>query len=319
MENVLYIQKTTAGNIAQSGNVIFDNVILNSGTMVYNAINGEITFNTIGKYYVNWWVSTQNVSNSLNSAFSLVSSNGVSLVGNSPIKLNSFTGMGVINVTVAPVTARLINTASGTAYLSSNVPIKAMLSAIMFIDSGSSDTMYNFQIMQLANVLSQIIVSYSENVISVFVRGLYYITGNPESLYSSPSGPGLFIVNEEGDIQAIPLNMITAVYAGDASVYDPSISYLSPPALMPSGWDTNVITSVYQYLPVGTAASVYFSIGNSRDGYVYKDEYGMLVVTSDLDGNEPTFIPATEASIIITTIPDLKKAKNIGLKKTDLK
>lgn len=245
--------------------------------------------------------------------FSVISSNGANTKGNSPVKLNSFSGFAIVEVNTAPVTVRLENT-SGTAFFSSNVPIKAMISVYSLVESGTGDTMYNFQIQQLIHVLSQIITKYPTNTISLFVRGLYYITGNPTALFTSSSGPGLFIVTEDTDIQAIPLNMITAVYTGDGSDYDDTITYLPAPLPAPTGWDAQVVISVQEYLAVGDAVSVYFSIGNSRDGFVYKNECGILVVTSDMDGSEPTFIPATEASVIITTGDSksaTKKLKNI--------
>lgn len=304
MENTFYAQRLLGGSVNESANVVFDNVVFNSGDITYNAVTGVITFNSIGKYHVNWWVATQSVSSSTNAVFSIISSNGVNTKGNSPIKLNSFSGFAIIDVVTAPVTISLVNT-TGIAYYSPTVPTKAMISVNSVVESaGSSDTMYDFQIRQLTNILSQIITKYPTNTISLFVRGLYYITGNPTSIFYSTSGPGLFIVTEDDNIQAVPFNMITAVYAGDGSTYDATITYLPEPTVLPTGWDTQVIISVLEYLSVGDAVSVYFSIGNSRDGYVYKNECGMLVITADMAGSNPTFIPATEASIFITSSSD---------------
>ena len=318
MENILYVQKTTAGNVDMSENVVFDSVLINSGSITYNSTSGEITLNDIGKYHINWWIATQAVNSSVGAVFALSASNGALIKGNSPTNLNSFTGLGIVDVTLAPVTIKLVNSSDGRAYLASTTQIKAMLSVDMVIDNGSSDTMYNFQMLQLANVISQIITLYPENTISVFVRGLYFVTGTPQSLYSSHSGAGLFVVLENEEIQAIPLNMITAIDMGVGSVYNPSISYLSAPTPLPTGWDAGVITSVYDYLPVSSPASVFFGIGTSSSGFVFKNELGMLVVTTDLDGNNPTFIPASESSIILTSGSTSKSEKKTSLKKIEL-
>jgi len=317
MENLLLIQKTTSGGVAINGNVIFDNVILNNGSMTYDSITGIITLSEAGNYHINWWVASQSVSSGLKTSFSLVSSGGANIIGNSPIKTSSFSGMGIVQV-VTPTTLRLVNSSVGSAYFSSNITVKSMLSISMIGEDEVVTSMYNFQIEQLANVLSQIITLYPETIISVFVRGLYYAIGTPTSLYSSSSGVGLFITTDEGTTQAIPLNMITGVYAGDGSTYDESITFLTPAEPFEAGWSTNVITSVHDYLPVGTAVEdVVFSIGNSRSGYIYKSVYGMIVVTEDMLGAQPTFIPATEASIIIPGTPTAKKSST-RLKKIDI-
>jgi len=302
MENIIIVQKTTSGSIGITSNVIFNEIVFNNGSITYNSSTGSLVFHEIGVYHVNWWIATDSVSSSNGGVFSLIDTNGNSIIGNTPTQSESFSGLSIVNVLSAPKTIRLANTGNGSVTLSSIVPVKAMLSVSMIeVPSGTNDTMYNFQMQQLANVLLQVIDYYSTNTIRVYVRGLYAIDGTPTSIFYSETGAGLFILTETGDSQAIPLNMITGVSMGTDSTYNPSITYLSPPAIIPSGWDTNVITSVYNYLPVGTEASVYFSIGNSKTGYIYKDEYGIIVVTNDAEGGNPIFIPATEASIIIKT------------------
>lgn len=69
MENTFYAQRTLNGSVNLNGNVVFDNVIFNSGDISYNSTTGVITFNSIGKYHIGWWVATQNVSSSLNAVF----------------------------------------------------------------------------------------------------------------------------------------------------------------------------------------------------------------------------------------------------------
>lgn len=311
MENLLLIQRTLTGSVSTNGNMIFNNVVLNDGTMTYNAATGVITLSQAGNYHISWWVASQCVSAGLEVAFSLVSSGGANIIGNSPLKTNSFSGMGVVQVS-SPTTLQLVNSSAGVAYLSSNVTVKAMLMISMVGEDEATSSMYDFQILQLTNVLSQIITLYPDNILSIFVRGLYYLIGTPTALYSSSSGVGLFIATDAGAVQAVPLNMITGVYAGDGSTYDESMTFLTPPEPFPDGWSTNVITSVHDYLPVGTAVDeVVFSIGNSRTGYIYKSVYGMIIVTEDMAGTNPTFIPSTEASIIITGTPTSKKLSRL--------
>jgi hypothetical protein len=317
MENNLYIQKLNYQNIGFTSSVVFDNVIFNEGTITYNQVSGNITFNQVGKYHINWWIATGN--NNINSSFIISSSTGSSTYGVSPIISQSFNGMAIVDVLSVPTSISLINMSGGDIALAQNVPVKAMLSVYMqTIGSGSYHDLYDFQINQLTHILSQIIDLYPDNVLSVFVRGLYYMIGTPTSLFSSSYGTGLFILTDSGQPQVIPLNMITGVYLGDGSTYNESLTYLELPETLPDGWATKVITSVYDYLPVGTLASIYFSIGNSREGYIYKNELGMIVITADETGSQPTFIPATEASIILPTVTTSKKV-NPTLKKIEIK
>lgn len=301
MQNSLYLQKILKESVPNLANIKFDSIVSKIGDISYNARTGTITLNTVGIYHIQWWLASRC---SLNPTivFSIKSSIGDDIKGNSPTRTGVVSGIAVINVSSTPVTVTLTNTTGNEVYFCGKEPVKSMLSVSMEQTSGSSDTMFDFQIEQLTNVLRQFITYYQENIISLFVRGMYYVIGTPTSLYSSPSGaPRLFIMTDEGDIQAIPLNMITGVYAGDGSAYNPNLTYLTPSTPFPLGWDTDVITSIKSYLSVGTPVTVVFSIGNSREGFVYKNEYGILVVTADMDGAQPTFIPSTEASIIITT------------------
>jgi len=303
------MQRTASGTVTSTGNVLFNSTILNSGDITYNAVTGDITFHTVGKYNINWFVVTQTTGSQNNFVAFAVNTPTQSYMGNAPQKTSEVYGEVFINVETVPYTIQLKNVSGGVAYLSSVVPIKANICISSVQESGSSDTMYDFQIAQLANILSQIIDLYPSTVIRVYVRGLYAIDGTPTELFSSSTGPGLFITTIDEDIQAMPLNMITGVNLGTGTMYNDDITFLPAPTILPTGWDTNVITSVQDYLPVGTACSVVFSIGNSKEGEIYKDELGMLVVTTDDTGLEPVFVPATEASIIITTSSQSKSGK----------
>jgi hypothetical protein len=163
-----------------------------------------------------------------------------------------------------------------------------------------------FSYAQLAHVIEQIILLYPTNVITVFTNGLQpsAVTGTPDQLYSSPDGTygALFILLDSGQ-EAIPLNAISAIYLGDGSVYNPSISYLSPP-VFPAGCDTNLITAYHNYLPLSTGVQMYMGSIISASGTVYKNEYGLLVL-SDADGNTPIFVPVLNINMIFPTFAAL--------------
>lgn len=320
MGNNLFIARSGAGTITSNA-VIFDEILLNEGNITYVPATGVITLNQKGVYHINWWVITQSAVNSTNAGFSLVTSSGAVVIGNSPLKTGQISGVADIKVTAPPITMTLRNANIGsTVYLSSTVPVKAMMSVNMAAEAGTEDTMLSFEYRQLQNILNQVITYYPENTIRVYSPGFYDIDGLSVSLYASPEGNGAGILNMsfEGDRESVVFNTIMAFRIGADSVYNPDITYLTPPSPLPEGWDNNIITAVHDFLPVGTAVEIYWGIGNNRTGLVFKNEYGMLVVAADMDGNDPTFILPTSSLIILQPEPSAKKASGkITLKKID--
>lgn len=158
-----------------------------------------------------------------------------------------------------------------------------------------------FSYAQLAHVIEQIIMMYPANIITVFTRGLVAssVTGTPYQLYASPEGThgSLFILMDGGQPEAIPLNAITAIYTGAGSVYNPSITYLPTPQFS-EGCGTNLITAYHDYLPVTTDVQMYMGSNISASGSVYKNEYGILVL-SDADGNTPIFVPVVNVNAVL--------------------
>ncbi|HAK74340.1 MAG TPA: hypothetical protein DCP36_13670, partial [Sporomusaceae bacterium] len=98
MSNIaLQIERTTAGSVVDGANVIFETVVYSSGNISYNDITGIITFNEPGRYFLNWWVATQSIASACGVVFSLSSSQGDFLDGNSPSKLGVVPGVGIID------------------------------------------------------------------------------------------------------------------------------------------------------------------------------------------------------------------------------
>lgn len=170
----------------------------------------------------------------------------------------------------------------------------------------------NFSYAQLAHVIEQLIVLYPTDVMTVFTKGLTAssVTGTPYQLYQSSVGTygGLLIVLDSGQEQAIPLNSITAIYTGDGTVYNPSISYLTSTGF-PAGYDTNIITAYHDYLPLLAEVELYTGSNIYASGTVYKNEYGILVL-SDEEGNTPIFTPVIPITIVLPVTPA------IGLQET---
>ena len=167
-----------------------------------------------------------------------------------------------------------------------------------------NDTAIGFTYAQLAHVIKQIIQFYPATVLRAYTNGfaLVGLEGTPVELYSSPDGTygGLFVIEEAGEIGALPLQTISAVALGAGVAYNPAITYIPKP-IFPPGFDTNIVTAIHDYLPVLTPLTIYVGTVVEITGIVYKNEYGMLVVTDDTAGNNPRFIPVTNITGILPT------------------
>lgn len=210
-----------------------------------------------------------------------VANNGIALTNSDGSTLVEF---GTNNIVYEPYFPKLILTYSSTPTRGSAL---------------------DFSYAQLAHVIQQIIMFYPESTVTVFTKGLSAstITGTPYQLFASPEGTygGLFILLDNGQQQAIPLNSIAAIYTGDGTVYNPAFTYLTSPGF-PAGYDTNIITAYYAYLTVGTDVNLYAGSNIHATGTVFKDEYGMVVL-SDGSGNTPVFIPVIPITAVLPTIP----------------
>ncbi len=184
---------------------------------------------------------------------------------------------------------------------------------ITYSGTPSENSATNFYYSQLAHIIQQIIMFYPTNTVTVFTKGLTAssITGTPYQLFTSSvaKNGALFIVMDNGQEQAIPLNSITAIYTGDGTVYNPSFTYLPVPAFTP-GYDTDIVTAYYEYLNSKTDVDIYTGSNVHATGTIYKNEYGIIVL-SDGSGNTPVFIPVLPITATIpATSPSLAKAES---------
>lgn len=152
----------------------------------------------------------------------------------------------------------------------------------------------NFSLSQLAHVIKQIIKFYPTNTITVFTSGFTVssITGTPFSITLSPDGTygGLFILEDGGQQELIPLDTITAIYTGDGTLYNPNFTFLTAPSFA-EGADKYLVTGIHDSLSLLENINIYMRSNISASGTVYQNPYGMIVLS---DTNQPgLFIPVT--------------------------
>lgn len=167
--------------------------------------------------------------------------------------------------------------------------------------SSLSNSMLCFSEYQKMHVIEQLLNVYSDNDFIVYTNSWFSVIGRPQFLYTSSEGnnPGLLVLEDsEGNIGAVSISSIMAIKPGTSSVYDPSITYLSPTFPLPEGCDTDVITAIHDYLPVSeNNINIYMPILLEVSGIVIKNEYGMVVMQSSSDG-APVFISSSNIVLI---------------------
>ena len=127
----LQIERSTAGSLATSSNVICDTTVYSAGNISYNSLTGVIVFNEAGRYIVTWWVAYQLVdSDNATAVLALSTSQGDFLEASSPSPSGQVTGVGIVDVSTAPVTLSLVNASTGTLYYPTASPIKASVTIV---------------------------------------------------------------------------------------------------------------------------------------------------------------------------------------------
>ncbi len=314
----LQIERVPGGTVANGQNVIFDSTVYTAGNISYNSLTGVITFQVPGRYIVNWWVATQSSASTNGAAFTLSSSQGDNLPACSSVKTGEVTGVGIVNVTAVPVTASLVNTSTSTFFYGTNIPLRATLVIVEdTVPTIPAQSMACFAVAQFTNFLSQMIVAYPSTTWTVYSQSLASFSGTPLDLYTSPnaSAPGILrLFDSSSAYEALPISHITAIYPGDGTVYDPSFTFLPNPEPLPQACDTDLIAAIQSYLPLGTSVSLNLGPNISASGDVYRNEYGLLIL-SDADGNTPIPIFTPNLLRIYTTTDPtaaLGKTSQIG-------
>lgn len=189
MSILLQVERLTAGTVESNANVILDSTVISSGNVSYDSATGVITIQEAGRYEFDWWIATQSSISTIGVGFELVSSQGDTIIGNSPIKTGEVVGIGVIEVVTPPVTVSLRNNGDATIYYSALIPVKASLAVIESEQSvlafgslrgssvetpGATFTPVPFNV--VGPLSDTITVSLSGNELVVGESGIYQIT-----------------------------------------------------------------------------------------------------------------------------------------------
>ena len=125
--SAMQLELSSATSVASNANVLFNNVVYSSGGILYDTGTGVITFTEAGRFVIDWWLATQFTASTNGTSFALESSQGDSLLGNSPLRTGEVYGVGIIEVTTPPVNLSLVNVSDAAVTFASIVPLTGAL------------------------------------------------------------------------------------------------------------------------------------------------------------------------------------------------
>lgn len=90
----------------------------------------------------------------------------------------------------------------------------------------------------------------------------------------------MLILQAGGVPFAFNIDKITILFL-PTSVYDDSITYLTPPDPFPQNCDTDQIKNIHDYVAVGDNISITTGPSTSASGDVHINEYGIIVLADE--------------------------------------
>lgn len=275
---VLQLQNNNSSSTLDNSNVIFDETISILGNISYDNMTGVITISENGLYIFDWYVVIQGTSSPIVS-FKLISDKGHEFESNSPNKPDNMSGIASLNVEDAPVNISLVNTSGTTVFFPNVISAKAGL-RIFSLNTSAADNSRCFALEQFTHVLEQIVTIYQGASVSIFSNRLSTVLGRINSLYKAPDAGSIPLLLIGDRPFAFTIDKITILHFTD-SVYDDSITYLSPPDPFPQNCDTDLLKNIYNFVEVGDNISITTGPATGASGVVHINEYGIIVLTDE--------------------------------------
>lgn len=274
---VLQLQKNSSNSILNNNNFIFDQIITAIGNISYDNMTGVVTISENGLYMIDWCIATQSSPGSPSVIFKLISDKGHAFDSNSPDKTGSVSGIAVLNVDDAPLNFSLVNASDAGVFFPNTIISKANL-RVFSLNGNTADNSRCFALEQFAHVLEQVVSIYPGASASIFSNRLATVSGPLNALYKAPDAGSIPLLLLGDEPVAFNIDKITILFLPD-SVYDESITYLSPPDPFPQNCDTDLLKNIYNYVAVGDNISVTAGPTTSASGDVHMNEYGIIVLT----------------------------------------
>lgn len=295
----IQIQRNSQDAVLTGDKVIFDQVVGQDG-ISYDTFTGEVAVDA-GTYFVSWWTASSNVGDTNGASFALITSDQREFISNSVLKNSITAGFAIVEADI-PLSLWLSNFDAGTAFFTGRNQVKASLT-VTKLDGRLGGECYAVQ--QLEYVLSQMLIMYPDTSASVFVDRLPSYAANIHSLYK-PAGAdsAAFLVMQSGAEYLIqPLLTINALYFPNI-IWDTDIDFLPRPVKLDDCMSVK-LAAWAEYFPTGSDMSVNFGITTVASGNLYKNEFGIMVLTDEEELATPIIIFTPNIINAITALSPL--------------
>lgn len=123
----LHVQLINPLSVLNENFVGFDSILCESPSVNYDETTGEVIINSVGAYYVDWWVNTGSALTTKGVSFGIDISGDRRIKADAPFKSGRLNGNGIIEVKDIPTKIKLINLTGVTVQLSTLVSVVANL------------------------------------------------------------------------------------------------------------------------------------------------------------------------------------------------
>lgn len=126
----LQLERVNGGRIDAGSNVIFEPAVTASGNIHYDSDTGVITILEPGSYEFDWWISLRSCASLKAGDFTLLTSQGNSIIGSPPDQTNEIMGVAILDILSVPTTVELKNSSANALFYQDSVPVTASMAVI---------------------------------------------------------------------------------------------------------------------------------------------------------------------------------------------
>ena len=113
------------GYVVPGDPMLFDNALVDGGTIEYNSLNGAFTLRFCGDYFIQWFVATQMGLTTDGSNFAIALDGVTDIIGSDHVRISPTLGFTIVKVNGPPPTVQLVSVADGIIELSQMTLVKA--------------------------------------------------------------------------------------------------------------------------------------------------------------------------------------------------
>lgn len=113
------------GYVVPGDPMLFDDTLMDDGTIDYNVINGAFTLRFCGDYFIKWFIAPEMGLTTDGSDFAVAVNGITDLTGSSHTRISPTVGFTVVKVNGPPPTVQLVSVADGIIELSKVTQVKA--------------------------------------------------------------------------------------------------------------------------------------------------------------------------------------------------